>query len=97
MKIIQFRCPVDPPAEHLRQLMIGQINTWSRLQRLADDPEYVTQPFTLGQWNTHTRQTLRSTGPTGMLFTLRWAMMVEKSQTKCWVVVRYKAFSAGLR
>lgn len=53
MKIIQFRCPVPEVVERLKVLMIEQVNTWSRLQRLADDPEYVTQPFNADQWRTH--------------------------------------------
>ena len=53
MKIIQFRCP-EPPAMQLRQVMVDQVNTWSRLQRLTDDPDYVTAPFTVGGWRVHT-------------------------------------------
>lgn len=55
MKIIQFRCPVDPPASQLKLLMIEQVNVWSRLQRLASDTEYVTQPFSMDQWRIHTQ------------------------------------------
>ena len=53
MKIIQFRCP-EPPAMQLRQVMVDQVNTWSRLQRLTDDPDYVTAPFTVDGWRVHT-------------------------------------------
>ena len=55
MKIIQFRCP-EPPAAQLRAVMVDQVNTWSRLQRLADDPEYVTAPFTVDDWHVHTTE-----------------------------------------
>jgi len=55
MKIIQFRCPIDPPASQLKALMIEQVNTWSRLQRLTTDPEYITKPFSLEQWHAHTQ------------------------------------------
>jgi hypothetical protein len=34
--------------------MVDQINTWSRLQWLANDPEYITQPFDLSVWREHT-------------------------------------------
>ncbi len=34
--------------------MVDQINTWSRLQRLASDPEYVTNPFDGSIWHEHT-------------------------------------------
>jgi len=54
MKILQFLCPSNPPAEQLKQLMVDQINTWSRLQWLANDPEYTTQPFDLSVWREHT-------------------------------------------
>lgn len=55
MKIIQFRCPSDPPASQLKALMIEQVNTWSRLQRLASDPDYGTDPFGADQWRVHTQ------------------------------------------
>ena len=54
MRVLQFLCPLNPPAEQLKQLMVDQINTWSRLQWLADDPEYITQPFDLSVWREHT-------------------------------------------
>ena len=54
MKILQFLCPLNPPAEQLKQLMVDQINTWSRLRWLANDPEYTTQPFDLSVWREHT-------------------------------------------
>lgn len=54
MKILQFLCPQDPPAEQLKQLMVDQINTWSRLQRLSNDPAYVTAPFSTEIWHEHT-------------------------------------------
>jgi hypothetical protein len=54
MRVLQFLCPSNPPAEQLKQLMVDQINTWSRLQWLANDPEYTTQPFGLSVWREHT-------------------------------------------
>ena len=54
MKILQFLCPQDPPASNLKQLMLDQVNTWSRLQRLANDPEYTTAPFGPEIWREHT-------------------------------------------
>jgi hypothetical protein len=54
MKILQFLCPLNPPAEQLKAIMLEQVNTWSRLQRLASDPEYTTQPFDMSIWHEHT-------------------------------------------
>jgi hypothetical protein len=54
MRVLQFLCPSNPPAEQLKQLMVDQINTWSRLQWLSSDPEYTTQPFSLSVWREHT-------------------------------------------
>ena len=54
MRVLQFLCPSNPPAEQLKRLMVDQINTWSRLQWLAHDPEYITQPFDLSVWREHT-------------------------------------------
>ena len=54
MKILQFLCPQDPPATQLKQLMVDQVNTWSRLQRLANDPDYTTAPFDASIWHEHT-------------------------------------------
>lgn len=34
--------------------MLEQVNTWSRLQRLASDPEYSTAPFGPEIWREHT-------------------------------------------
>ncbi len=53
MKILQFICPTDTLAQEVQRLMIDQFNTWSRLQRLAQDPGYVTQPFSTSQWRVH--------------------------------------------
>lgn len=50
MKIIQFRCEYDPPVTQLKQIMVDQCNTWSRLQRLANDPDYTTSPFNMDNW-----------------------------------------------
>lgn len=57
MRILQFLCPQDPPAEQLKALMVDQVNTWSRLQRLSDDPEYTTAPFGPEIWREHTTTT----------------------------------------
>lgn len=54
MKILQFLCPQDPPATQLKALMLDQVNTWSRLQRLSSDPEYSTAPFGPEIWREHT-------------------------------------------
>ena len=54
MKILQFPCPTNPLAEQLKAIMLEQVNTWSRLQRLASDPEYTTQPFDMSIWHEHT-------------------------------------------
>lgn len=53
MRIIQFLCPFDPPATRLRQLMVDQVNTWSRLARLSDDPDYGTRPWSMDDWREH--------------------------------------------
>lgn len=54
MQILQFFCPQDPPASQLKQLMLDQINTWSRLQRLSNDANYSTAPFGPEIWREHT-------------------------------------------
>jgi hypothetical protein len=54
MKILQFLCPTKPLSGQLKVIMLEQINTWSRLQWLANDPEYTTAPFDLGIWKEHT-------------------------------------------
>ena len=54
MKILQFLCPTNPLAEQLKQLLVDQMNTWSRLQRLASDPEYTTAPFDTSIWRERT-------------------------------------------
>jgi hypothetical protein len=54
MKIIQFRCAVPQATAGIRQKMLDTINRWSRLQWLANDPEYQTAPFGAEQWHTHT-------------------------------------------
>ena len=53
MKVIQFICPHDPPSTQLRQLMVDQVNEWSRLQYLAHDPEYTTSPWSMDDWRQH--------------------------------------------
>jgi hypothetical protein len=54
MRVLQFLCPLNPPAEQLKQLMVDQINTWSRLRWLSTDPEYTTAPFDTSIWREHT-------------------------------------------
>lgn len=54
MKILQFLCPQDPPASTLKTLMVDQLNTWSRLQRLSSDPDYATTPLDPSVWHEHT-------------------------------------------
>ncbi len=54
MRILKFLCPQDPPVTQLKQLMVDQVNTWSRLQRLSTDPEYSTAPFGSEIWKEHT-------------------------------------------
>ena len=54
MRVLQFLCPSNPPAEQLKERMVDQINIWSRLRWLAHDPEYITQPFDLSVWREHT-------------------------------------------
>jgi hypothetical protein len=54
MQVLQFLCPQDPPATQLKQLMIDQVNIWSRLQRLSTDPEYTTAAFDASMWHEHT-------------------------------------------
>jgi hypothetical protein len=53
MRVLQFLCPLNPPAEQLKQLMVDQINTWSRLRWLSTDPEYTTAPFDTSIWREH--------------------------------------------
>lgn len=55
MRVIQFRCETDPPLSQLQGLMLAQINHWSRLQRLSNDPDYGTAPFGAEQWHQHTQ------------------------------------------
>lgn len=50
MKIIQFRCESDPPATELKELIVEQMNLWSRLQFLSSDPEYATEKFSVEIW-----------------------------------------------
>jgi hypothetical protein len=54
MKVLQFLCPQDPLATQLKQLMVDQVNTWSRLQRLSTDPEHTTAAFDVSIWKEHT-------------------------------------------
>ncbi len=54
MKIIQFSCAIPQVSDALKALMLQQVNAWSRLQHLSTDPAYVTEPFGVGTWHTHT-------------------------------------------
>ncbi len=54
MKILQFLCPQDPPATQLKEIMVDQINTWSRLSWLTNDPAYVTIKYDGSIWHEHT-------------------------------------------
>jgi hypothetical protein len=54
MKILQFLCPTNPLSELLKAIILKQFNIWSRLQWLADDPEYTSQPFDMSIWREHT-------------------------------------------
>lgn len=53
MRILQFVCIHNPPADQLKQLMVDQLNTWSRLSWLTTDSEYVTAPYDTSIWNAH--------------------------------------------
>jgi len=55
MKILQFICEQDPPSSELRKLLIDQFNTWSRLNRLTTDANYITQKHDLSIWKKHTQ------------------------------------------
>ena len=54
MKILQFYCSNDPPATELKACITEQANIWSRLTRLALDPDYVTAVFSVDTWQEHT-------------------------------------------
>lgn len=54
MKILQFFCPRADYAQELKLCITEQANIWSRLSRLATDPEYVTVMFSLSAWKEHT-------------------------------------------
>lgn len=53
MKIIQFRCLVPEIADQLKAMMVSQINEWSRLRWLKDDPEYATDTYDVSCWKQH--------------------------------------------
>ena len=53
MQIIQFTCPDSQAANQLKSLMTGIVNDISRLSFLADDPAYVTDPFSIEGWFEH--------------------------------------------
>jgi hypothetical protein len=53
MRILQFVCVPNPPAEQLKQLTVDQLNTWSRLRWLSTDPNYVTAPYDASIWQAH--------------------------------------------
>jgi hypothetical protein len=50
MKVLQFMCSNNQVCEALKQIMTDQINIWSRLQRLSDDPDYFTEQFDISIW-----------------------------------------------
>lgn len=54
MRVLKFTETDEAKSADLRFQMIDQINTWSRLQHLCDDPDYVTQPFQVSIWQPHT-------------------------------------------
>lgn len=43
--VLQFICSDAATASEIINLIIGQINEWSRLQWLTNNPEYITQPW----------------------------------------------------
>jgi hypothetical protein len=55
MRILRFTETDAARAQALVTEMTAQINTWSRLQHLCDDPDYVTQPFDASIWREHTK------------------------------------------
>ena len=55
MKVIQFLCPDTTIANQLKALVLAQANKWSRLQYLAEDPEYITNPFDMDEWREHSQ------------------------------------------
>jgi hypothetical protein len=52
-RVIQFTCADPQITAGLRALMVEQVNTWSRLSRLAADPKQVTDPFDVSVWKDH--------------------------------------------
>lgn len=53
MQIIQFTCPIPETASQLKALMTSIVNDISRLSFLANDPDYVTNPFGVEGWFEH--------------------------------------------
>lgn len=53
MRILQFTCVPNPPSDQLKQAMVDQLNEWSRLSYLADDPNYVTNRYDVSIWREH--------------------------------------------
>ena len=54
MRVLRFTETDTARAQALVEEMTAQINTWSRLQHLCDDPDYVTEPFPVSIWKQHT-------------------------------------------
>jgi len=55
MKILQFICEQDPPSSQLKKLLVDQFNTWSRLNWLTTDVDYVTKKYDPSIWQKHTK------------------------------------------
>lgn len=55
MQILQFTCLNPQVCAALKTTMLDQVNTWSRLSRLAADPDQTTAPFPASTWHSHTR------------------------------------------
>ena len=54
MRVLKFTETDETVAEPLRERMLEQVNTWSRLTHLCNEPGYVTQPFSMDIWREHT-------------------------------------------
>jgi hypothetical protein len=54
MKLLQFTCQNDPPSTQLKQLLVDQFNSWSRLRWLTTDSGYSTDGFNMSVWKEHT-------------------------------------------
>jgi hypothetical protein len=54
MRVLQFVCDQYPQADTLKEYLVDQLNVWSRLKWLADDPSYVTAKYNVSLWKPHT-------------------------------------------